>query len=94
LLFYKQKSLTAANWNGNEIFVAIKNAYHLESRGMYVCLCRAVTDADIRQAADAGVADVNQLVETLGVGANCGACLEAAQSIMKARLAGQLAYAA
>ena len=42
------------------------------------------------------MADVNQLVEALGVGANCGACLEAAQSIMKAqaRLAGQLAYAA
>lgn len=61
---------------------------------MYVCLCRAVTDADIRQAADAGVADLSQLIEALGVGTNCGACLEAARSIIDARLAEQLAYAA
>ena len=62
---------------------------------MYVCLCRAVTDADIRQAADEGVADVHQLVETLGVGTNCGTCLEAARSIINARSAAdRLAYAA
>ena len=62
---------------------------------MYVCLCRAVTDTDIRQAADEGVADVHQLVEILGVGTNCGACLEAARSIIDARSAAdRLAYAA
>ena len=61
---------------------------------MYICLCQAITDADIRQAADEGVADANQLIETLGVGTNCGTCLEAAQSILETRLAGELAYAA
>lgn len=61
---------------------------------MYVCLCRAVTDADIREAADQGVADVNQLIQALGVGTNCGTCLEAARSIIDTRLAEQLAYAA
>ena len=65
---------------------------------MYVCLCRAVTDADILEAADQGVADVNQLIQALGVGTNCGSCLEDARSIIEARqaerLANRLAYAA
>ncbi len=61
---------------------------------MYICLCQAVTDTDIRQAADNGATDIHQLIEALGVGNNCGACLEAAQSIVDAQLAGQLAYAA
>ena len=61
---------------------------------MYVCLCQAVTDADIHAAADAGASEVQDLMENLGVGANCGACLETAQAIMDARLAPKLAYAA
>lgn len=61
---------------------------------MYICLCQAITDAEIHAAADAGASEVQDLMETLGVGANCGACVEAAQAVMDAKLAGNLAYAA
>ena len=60
---------------------------------MYVCICRAITDADIREAAETG-ADVERLTETLGVGGGCGTCLETAQAIIDACRANQLSYAA
>lgn len=49
---------------------------------MYVCICQAVTDAEVRQAIAAGADDVEQLAEQLGVGANCGSCREAAQALV------------
>jgi len=61
---------------------------------MYVCLCKAVTDAEIREAAEAGAADVEQLAETLGVGSGCGSCLETAETIINACRAASLSYAA
>ena len=35
---------------------------------MYVCLCQAVKDSEVRQAVASGVEDVDQLAEALGVG--------------------------
>ncbi|MYE52386.1 MAG: bacterioferritin [Gammaproteobacteria bacterium] len=61
---------------------------------MYVCICKAITDADIREAAESGVADVEHLTETLGVGGGCGTCLEVAESIIDACRVNQLSYAA
>ena len=61
---------------------------------MYVCLCKAITDADIREAADAGAADVKHLTETLGLGGGCGSCLEMAEAIIDACRASELSYAA
>ena len=61
---------------------------------MYVCICKAITDADIREAAETGVADVEHLTETLGVGGGCGTCLEVAESIIAACRVNQLSYAA
>ena len=49
---------------------------------MYVCLCQAVRDAEVRQAVAAGVEDVEQLAEELGVGTGCGTCRELAQSLI------------
>ena len=49
---------------------------------MYVCLCHAVKDAHIRQAVAAGVDDVEQLGEELGVGTGCGSCRDFAQSLI------------
>ena len=43
---------------------------------MYVCLCQAVRDAEVRQAVASGVEDVEQLAEELGVGTGCGSCRE------------------
>ncbi|MXW50570.1 MAG: (2Fe-2S)-binding protein, partial [Gammaproteobacteria bacterium] len=55
---------------------------------------KAITDADIREAAESGVADVEHLTETLGVGGGCGTCLEVAESIIDACRVNQLSYAA
>ncbi len=61
---------------------------------MYVCICKAITDADIREAAETGTADIEHLTEVLGIGAGCGTCLEMAESIFDACRANQLSHAA
>ena len=80
--------------NCNAITVAIANTYHLDLRAMYVCLCKAITDSEIREAAETGVADVEHLTEKLGVGGGCGTCLETAEAIIDACRANRLSYAA
>jgi len=60
---------------------------------MYVCICNAITDKQIREAAEAGVGDLWALQRELGVGSQCGSCKESAAEILndlrskKARLA-------
>ncbi|MDQ3289036.1 MAG: (2Fe-2S)-binding protein [Pseudomonadota bacterium] len=43
---------------------------------MYVCICNAVTEHDIREAADAGCASVAEMTMRTGAGSNCGSCLD------------------
>ncbi len=50
---------------------------------MYVCMCQAVKDAEVRQAVAAGASDVEQLADALGVGTGCGCCREFAQSLIE-----------
>ena len=50
---------------------------------MYVCVCNAITDSQIREAAEAGVEDLWALQATLGVASNCGSCKETAAEILK-----------
>ena len=61
---------------------------------MYVCLCQAVKDSEVRQAVASGVEDVDQLAEALGVGTGCGACRDFAQTLIDEALDESLAYAA
>ena len=61
---------------------------------MYVCLCRAVTDTEIREAANGGTHDFDGLSDSLGVGACCGSCRETVQAIIDEHLAETVAYAA
>ena len=49
---------------------------------MYVCICKAITDKQIRKAAAAGVDNLYELRESLGVAENCGSCADQAQSIL------------
>ena len=49
---------------------------------MYVCICKAVTDKQIRRAAAAGVDNLYELRETLGVASGCGSCADEAESIL------------
>lgn len=49
---------------------------------MYVCICNAITDKQIRKAAEAGVQDLWGLQRELGVGNSCGSCKEMASEIL------------
>ena len=50
---------------------------------MYVCICNAITDKQIRQAANAGIRDFGGLQRELGVAAGCGSCKEVAKEILQ-----------
>lgn len=49
---------------------------------MYVCICAAVTERQVRDAARDGVCTLEQLQATLGVGAGCGCCREFARAVL------------
>lgn len=51
---------------------------------MYVCLCHAVTDRQIKQAIADGARTVRQVQLRLRVGTNCGKCIPAAREIVDA----------
>ncbi|MGB5622314.1 MAG: (2Fe-2S)-binding protein [Gammaproteobacteria bacterium] len=53
---------------------------------MYVCLCHAVTEHEIRSAADAGHASVEALGRCLGVATGCGQCACMAEEILDEHL--------
>lgn len=51
---------------------------------MYVCVCHAVTDRAIRQAAQAGACSLSELARTLRVATGCGKCATLAQDLLAA----------
>ena len=51
---------------------------------MYVCLCRNVTDRDIRQLVHTeGVTTMRELREHLGVSTQCGKCASCAKEVLQ-----------
>ena len=50
---------------------------------MYVCICNAITDKEIRLAAKAGARDLWTLQRELGVASGCGGCMETAAEILR-----------
>jgi bacterioferritin-associated ferredoxin len=56
---------------------------------MYVCVCRAVTDSQIRDAVETGAGSLKDLACRLGVATRCGSCREHACALLhEARAAG------
>jgi bacterioferritin-associated ferredoxin len=49
---------------------------------MYVCICNAVTDRAIREAAESGVRTLAELTQRTGCGDCCGSCADLASSIL------------
>ncbi len=49
---------------------------------MFVCICKSVTDKEIRKAASKGVDNLYELREALGVASGCGGCSDHAQEIL------------
>jgi bacterioferritin-associated ferredoxin len=60
---------------------------------MYVCLCNAVTDGEIRGAIKLGVRSMQDLSATLGVATCCGRCADCARSVLAESLAAECACA-
>jgi bacterioferritin-associated ferredoxin len=50
---------------------------------MYVCVCQAVTERQVREAVDQGVTSMRGLREHLGVASECGRCARCAHGILK-----------
>ncbi|WP_199153140.1 (2Fe-2S)-binding protein [Chromobacterium sp. ASV23] len=50
---------------------------------MYVCLCNAVTDSQIRQAVYGGATRMCDLRRELGIASDCGKCACMANQIRK-----------
>jgi bacterioferritin-associated ferredoxin len=50
---------------------------------MYVCICRAVTDSQIRHAANNGASTLKDLRQSLGVASECGQCASCAKDCLR-----------
>ena len=50
---------------------------------MYVCVCNAVTEQQLRQAINKGAITVQQLKQELGVATRCGACHDCLKDYLK-----------
>lgn len=59
---------------------------------MYVCVCNAVTDSDIRAAVDGGARNLRQLQAETGCGTGCGRCTDAARQELDDVLAEQASF--
>jgi bacterioferritin-associated ferredoxin len=57
---------------------------------MYVCICNAVTDKDVKKAVDDGANSMSHLQERLNIGRCCGACSETACKVLDKHLSRQL----
>jgi bacterioferritin-associated ferredoxin len=59
---------------------------------MYVCLCKGITDRQIRDAVADGAANLQQVRHRLGVARQCGKCACVAKSVIERAREGQLDY--
>ncbi len=50
---------------------------------MYVCICNAVTDRQIREAAERGTTRLSQLRKECGVPGDCGRCARHAHELLR-----------
>ncbi len=54
---------------------------------MYVCLCKGITDTQIRAAVEDGAISIKEVNRTLGVASQCGKCGILARDIVRESLA-------
>jgi bacterioferritin-associated ferredoxin len=50
---------------------------------MYVCVCQAVTERQVRDAVSGGIQTMRALREHLGVASECARCARCAHGILK-----------
>lgn len=49
---------------------------------MYVCLCKGITDGQIREAVSEGAANLSEVSRQLGVASQCGRCACVAKDVI------------
>jgi bacterioferritin-associated ferredoxin len=49
---------------------------------MYICLCNAITDRQIAEAAKLGARSPEDLAQRLGIGLGCGRCVSCAEEVL------------
>ncbi len=54
-----------------------------EGRGLYICICNAVTEKAVRDCANNGACSIDELAAELGVGAGCGRCRDCASDLLR-----------
>lgn len=55
---------------------------------MYICLCKGVTDRQIREAISEGASSMRDLRATLDVASQCGKCGRECKSLLSENLIG------
>jgi bacterioferritin-associated ferredoxin len=50
---------------------------------MYICVCNAITDREIRQCVELGARSLEELQEALGAATCCGRCTQAVEEILQ-----------
>lgn len=56
---------------------------YLQGSNMFVCLCHGITDTQIEHVVRTqGVGNIRELKSALGVGSQCGSCIDMAQDII------------
>jgi len=53
---------------------------------MYVCLCKGITDTQIRAAVEDGASSIREVRNSLGVASQCGKCGILAREIVREAL--------
>lgn len=49
---------------------------------MFVCLCRVVTDGQVKEAIHSGATSIDDVGDACGAGTGCGACHEQIQDMI------------
>ena len=55
---------------------------------MYVCVCRAVTEDEVKSAIDAGADTVQAVTRACCAGDDCGACHDTIEELLRGRATG------
>jgi bacterioferritin-associated ferredoxin len=53
---------------------------------MYICVCKAVTDSQIRTAIEQGVCTRKKLTHCFGLGKDCGKCNQEVNALLEQKL--------